>query len=488
MTVTGAGFEAGATLTLPGCTNVTVVAGTTTVSSPTTLTATLNNQYTGAAMTCTATVTNPSVANGGNAAVYATTGALGIEEASTLPPTVTATSATTALVAGAAATIVTFTGIGFSYLSTAKAYKGTSATLLNPGVVLTNTGSNAGTSASFLVSVPATGAAAGPDSVIVTNTSSPAGDSNEFPAAFSVAGPAIASQTPAAIATTSPVGTVVTLTGTGFTNTTTGTFNTGGGTLRGIFQYVSATVMDFVITTPANGVDVATATAPTVTLNQIGAGTTVNSAPFTITVDAAPTITGIAYEVGTGVGVGAKAQVVLISGTGFATGATVGSFVNGNGVADANVAATVVSVNAAGTLITATVAITAPDTNIAVGYTVTNTDGGFVKTSASIGSPIVIQAGPTVTSVAPAAATPSATNAFTITGTGFGTGAVVTATSGGTCGTATVVSATSITVSCTLGAAGTSAISLVVTNANGGSATSAPVLAAATAPVVQGPF
>jgi hypothetical protein len=50
--------------------------------------------------------------------------------------------------------------------------------------------------------------------------------------------------------------------------------------------------------------------------------------------------------------------------------------------------------------------------------------------------------------------------------------------SDGTCGTATVVSATSITVSCTIGAPGTAAVTLSVVNANGGTATSGTILAA----------
>ena len=78
-------------------------------------------------------------------------------------------------------------------------------------------------------------------------------------------------------------------------------------------------------------------------------------------------------------------------------------------------------------------------------------------------------------------ATPASTNAFTITGTGFQTGAIVTLSSDGTCGTATVASATSITVSCTIGAAGTAAVTLSVVNPDGGTATSGTILAAKTA-------
>jgi hypothetical protein len=178
--------------------------------------------------------------------------------------------------------------------------------------------------------------------------------------------------------------------------------------------------------------------------------------------------------------------VVLINGSGFATGVTVGKFVNGNSVADPNVTATVTSINLAGTQITATVAIKAGDTNIADGYTVTNTDGGVAVVPVSL-TALVIGAGPTITSVSPATATPSGTTAFTITGTGFQTGASVAASSDGTCGSATVVSATSITVSCTLGAASATPVTLAVTNVDGGSATSATVLAASAPPAPKGP-
>jgi hypothetical protein len=131
------------------------------------------------------------------------------------------------------------------------------------------------------------------------------------------------------------------------------------------------------------------------------------------------------------------------------------------------------------TQITATVKIAAGDTNTADGYTVTNPDGGTYVVSA-ISYPLTIAAGPTITAVSPAAATQSSTNAFTITGTGFETGVVVSASSDGTCATAVLTGTTSIAVSCTLGAATATPVSLIVTNPDGGSATSAPVLLATT--------
>jgi hypothetical protein len=484
--IAGAGFEPGATLALTnnatfGGTNCVTETGGTVVSSSvtsaTSITATIA-EIGSATGLCDITVHNPTIANGGNNASYILNGALGIGVASTVAPTITATNATTALVTGAAATTVTLTGTGFSQYSSAAAYVGTTA--VAGGVTLSNPAGNTGTAVTFNVSA-ANGATAGPFNVVVSNT---AAASNAFPAAVSVAGPVITSQTPVGLAVGAPVGTVVTLTGTGFTNTTTGTLtHAAGGAIAGIISYVSPTTMNLVLTVSPTNTD--KTTPPTIVLSQIGA---VVSPTFTMKIDAAPLVTTLTYKVGTDVGVGATAQTVYINGSGFATGVTVGSFVNGNSVADPNVTATVTSINLAGTQITATIAIKSPDVNIADGYSVTNTDGGVAKVPATLIA-LVIGAGPTITSVSPATGAPSATTAFTITGTGFQTGASVAASSNGTCGSASVVSATSITVSCTLGAASATPVTLAVTNVDGGSATSAAVLVATPppAPAPTGP-
>ncbi|MGA2432305.1 MAG: IPT/TIG domain-containing protein, partial [Acidimicrobiales bacterium] len=125
----------------------------------------------------------------------------------------------------------------------------------------------------------------------------------------------------------------------------------------------------------------------------------------------------------------------------------------------------------------------ATDTNTLDSFSVVNTDGGTAKSGVV---ELNIQPAPTITSVAPTTASANATTAFTLTGTNFAAGASVSATADGTCGVATVVSATSVTVSCTFGAA-TSAAALTLTNANGGVATSATVLASSTAPAGGAP-
>jgi hypothetical protein len=479
VTIAGAGFEPGALVTLPTCTAGTESVVSSSVVSATSITAVISVLDASTAGICSVNVLNPAVSAGGNGASFLLAGALGIGEASTVAPTVTATSETaaTALIAGAPATTVTFTGTGLSQYSSALAFVGT-GTATQTNVILSNPAGNTGTAVTFNVSDVGTGSVAGPYSVVVKNTSAA---SAAFPAGILVAGPVIASQTPTGIAVGAPVGTVITLTGTGFTTTTNGVAtHAAGGTLAGIVSYVSATSMQLVLTASPNTTDLAT--APTVVLTDVpSAGTSVVSPTFSLKIDAAPTVSGLTYTVGSDVGVGAVAQQVVIHGTGFVTGATVGKFVNGNSVADPDVTATVTSINTAGTAITATIAIAAGDTNIADGYTVTNTDGGTISVPATLTS-LVIGAGPTITSVSPATGTPSGTTAFTITGTGFQTGADVTASSDGTCGSASVVSSTSITVSCTLGAATTTPVTLAVTNVDGGSASSTAVLVATAPP------
>jgi hypothetical protein len=490
VTIAGAGFEPGASIVLAGATCVTETGGgvvSSSVTSATSITAVIAEIGTTAGE-CSVTVKNPLPGAGGNGASYLLAGALGIGEASTVAPTITATNATatSALVPGAAATTVSLTGTGFSQYSQALAFVGTGTAA--GGVTVSNPSGNTGTAITFNVSA-ATGATAGPFNIIVFNNgvtapvnATSAGGSNAFPAAVSVAGPVITSQTPTGLAVGAPAGTVVTLTGTGFTNTTTGAVTDGaGGALAGIISYVSATTMNLVITTSPIAAD--QTNPPSITLHDVANG--VFSPAFTMKIDAAPVVTGLTYAVGTDVGVGATAQAVTINGSGFATGVTVGSFINGNSAADPDVTATVTSINLTGTQIKATIAIKAGDTNLADGYTVTNTDGGVFKVPVSL-TALVIGAGPTITSVSPASGAPSATTAFTITGTGFQTGANVTASSDGTCGSATVASATSITVSCTLGAASATPVTLAVTNVDGGSATSATVLVAS-APVATGP-
>ena len=479
--VTGTTITLSSTSTTPGTTDafsfspVQIVVSTV---APTSITGTITNA-TGLASNTRVSlkVTNPS---SGNGATQTLAGAYGIGEASSAAATVTSTNTPT-LTAGAAATSFVVTGTGLSQYSTITTYVGTSTTNTTTGVTSACTSSTGTTLTCTLTA--ASGSVAGPDSITVTNDTTA---SSAFANAFSVAGPVITSQSPAGIAVGAPIGTVITLTGTGFNNTASGAL-TGGSGLAGVFAYTSPTTATFVVTASPNSTDAtnsAGGTDPTLTLTEtIAAGVTVKSAPYVIAVTHAPIVNAaITYVSGTtGVGAGAAGQTIVINGQYFATGVTIGSFVNSNGVADTNVVATVKSINLAGTQITATVKVPAGDTNLSDGYTVANTDGGSVKVVAFGTGALVINAGPTITSVSPATVTANSTTNFTIVGTGFTSGSVV-STNGtnATCGAATYVSSTQLTATCTFGAAGTTAASLIVTNADGGSATSAAVLAAAT--------
>jgi hypothetical protein len=488
VTITGSGFQSGAVVAT-SCSNVTIVANTTVLNNPNSISfsVTTNGATPGE---CAITVTNPNTGSG-NGAVSTINLGIGAYSSTSAPSITSVTmTPTTPLPVGTGeggsnpvAASMSIVGTGFDPNNgvTLKAYVGTSTTQDN-NITGTCTVGAAGTSMLCSI-VVASGASAGAHSITVTNSGTSGTTSSAFAGAVTIAGPAITAQSPAAIPVNAPIGTVITLTGTGFTNTTSATVNANGNTgLAGIFAVVSPTSATLTVTgspTAASPSNPASIVLSQILVN----GSSVQSSPFYLTISAAPQVTGnITYVTGTtGVGAGATAQKIVINGTGFATGVTVTAFTNAYGVADTNVKATVTSVNTAGTTITATVAVPAGDVNISDGYTVTNTDGGTVKVAAFGTGSLAINAGPTITSVTPATVTANSTSAFTIVGTGFTTGSVVSTTgTNATCGADTFVSATQLTVTCTFGAAGSTAVSLVVTNADGGSATSAAVLAAGT--------
>ena len=497
ITINGGGFQQNATVYL-------YTDGTTVSASPAASDcayATLSNVNIASANSITATLTTAgTLANavcdvyvlnngaGDNGAGFDLAGAVGFGTTpSSVAPVITSSSLTTAaaLNAGDPSSTIVLTGSGFGAANGATlaiAPDGTTTTAATLSGCVAN---GTGTTLTCSLTAGNTGAKTGIAGAYTVSV-----NGGTLANAFTVAGPAITSLAPTALAKGVPVGTVVAITGTGFSNTTTGTVT--GGTpasgLGGVFQYVSATSENFVVTASPTAATAA-ATPATLTVKSVNAnGYTVSSQPGNLAIDGLPSVTSLAYSTtGTsGVGVGATAQKITIGGAGFQAGATVGSFVTAAGVADPNVKATVTAVTAS--LITATIAIAAGDTNTIVGYTVTNPDGGAAKVSAIAPLGLVIDAAPTITAVSPTPVLASSTNAITITGTGFLAGAVVTATSNATCGTTTVVSATSITVSCTFGVAQTTASSLVVTNIDGGSATSAVVLPAAAGPKPRSGF
>ncbi|MHB8379789.1 MAG: beta strand repeat-containing protein [Acidimicrobiales bacterium] len=492
ITINGGGFQQNAAVYL-------YASGTAILASPTASNcpnATLSNVTIATANSITATLTTGAgpltnvvcdvyVLNSGagdNGAGFDLAGAVGFGTApSTVAPVITASSLTTAaaLNAGDPSSTIVLTGSGFG------AANGVTATIAPDGATTTAAtlsgcvANGTGTTLTCSLTPGDTGLKTG-----IAGSFTVSVNGGTLANAFTVAGPAITSLAPSALAIGVPVGTAVAITGTGFSNTTTGTVTPGtpNSNLAGVFQYVSPTSENFVVTGSPTAATAA-ATPATLTVKSVNAnGFTVSSQPGNLAIDGLPSVTSLKYSTAgtSGVGVGATAQGITIGGAGFQAGATVGSFVTAAGVADANVKATVTAVTAS--QITATIAVAAGDKNTIVGYTVTNPDGGAAKISAIAPLGLTIDAAPTITAVTPTPVLASATNAITITGTGFAAGAVVNATSNATCGTTTVVSATSITVSCTFGVAQTTGTSLVVTNVDGGSATSAVVLPASSGP------
>jgi len=487
LTISGNGFESGAAVSFGTCPGLTPVANSTQTTTGGTITTSVTIAAGTSAEQCSVTVTNSGT--GGNGASFVATNGLGIGEASNTPPSITASSLSTAtpIVAGAPSTTVTFTGTGFSPYTVAGATLVGSNSAVDGDAVINTAASacianSSGTSLTCPIVINS-GATAGAHTATLVNDTR----AGYFPSAFIVDGPSVTSSLPASLAIGTPIGTVIALTGTGFNNTSglVGSGITGSTGLAGVLQYSSATAENLVVTASPTSVGVATFSLQTIDAY----GATEVSAPFQLAVGPAPSVSSVTYAAGTsGVGVGATAQTITINGTHFLTGATVTAFTGATGTADTAVTAKVTAVNNLGTQITATIAITSPDTNTIDGFTVTNPDGGVVKALAVAPAGLVIDAAPTVSAVSPASGLASSSNAFTITGTGFKAGAVVSATSDGTCSAATVVSATSITVACTLGAPQATAVSLVVTNLDGGSATSATVLAAATTKPPAKPF
>jgi hypothetical protein len=469
VTINGSGFEAGATASLGTCPGVTFVANSTSVAGDSSATFQVSVAAGTTPVQCGVTVTNTAPGNGASSVAV---NGLGIGEASALSPVITSSSlsGSPGLVAGAPSSAIVFTGEGFSPYTTPLAYSeyGTANTH-DAHATISGCVASGGTSLTCSVAA-ASNTVAGAHTALLENATASASLSN----AFSVAGPTITSASPSGLAAGAPIGTTVALTGTGFTNTLLGTV--GSGPLAGNFDYVSPTLVNFIVTTSPSIAD-ASDTLSVYEVNTYGA--TTYSAPVTLSVGAAPSISSVTYPTGTsGVGVGATSRAVTINGTGLTAGATVTNFVSIGNVADTHVSATVTSVNTAGTQATLSVSVTAGDTSAIDGYVLTNTNGGTVTVIPLAPAGLVLDAAPTITAVSPATPPAASTNTFVVTGSGFVTGAVASLTATGTCAPTTWMSATSLSVVCTLGTSSSSPDALVVTNPDGGSATSAAILAA----------
>ncbi len=201
VTITGAGFESGAVVTLSSC-SATPVGGNgslnteTTVVSSTEITTEIDaNSSTGR---CTVTVQNPAVASGGNnATIGSALGAFATGESAIGGAVITSTSLSPSapvVVDGSTTETLTVTGTGFSSYTTLQAFPGTSSTADGAITFSSYVANSAGTTLTATVAA-GSGAVAGSDGIQAVNTSS---NSATSAAAFTVAGPAVASASPSA--------------------------------------------------------------------------------------------------------------------------------------------------------------------------------------------------------------------------------------------------------------------------------------------------
>ncbi|MGA9673360.1 MAG: IPT/TIG domain-containing protein [Terracidiphilus sp.] len=306
-------------------------------------------------------------------------------------------------------TAVTITGIDFAAGATVM-FGSTAAT--NATVVNSTT-----------ITATAPAGSAGAVTVTVTNSS---GLSGSLGSGFTyVAQPTVTGVSPNSGSTGG--GTSVTITGTNFASGDTVTF---GGTAA--TNVVVASSTSITATTPAG----ATGAVTVAVTNSIGQSGSLTSG-FTYVVE--PTVTAVSPNSG----VVAGGTSVTITGTNFATGATV----------------TFGSAAATNVIVVSSTSITATTPAGAAGAaTVTVTAGGQ---SGSLASGFTYIGQPTVTGVSPNNGPAAGGTAVTITGTHFGSGATVTF--GGTAATnVVVVSSTSITATTPAGSVG--AVTVTVTN------------------------
>ena len=487
VTISGTGFMAGATIALDGiaATGVTLVNGTTmTAMTPAhaagAVSVTVTNldgqsgtqagayAYRAPAPTVTA-ITPPSGGDTGGTAVtiagtnFLAGASVSIGESPATDVTVvnstTITATTAAHVGGVVSVSVTNSdgqiatlGNAFTYIGPAPAITGVTPASgsTDGGTAITIMGSDFAASAQVTIGgTAATGVtvvnsttitattpahAAGLGGVTVTN---PDGQGATIANAFTYIAPAptVTGINPAS--GVSAGGTAVTITGTGFVAGASVTI--GGNTAIDVVVVNSTTIT---ATTPAH----AAATVGIVVTNpDAQSGSLANAFTYTLP---APTVTGVSPTSGPSAG----GTSVAITGTGFVAGARVtlgGTAATGVAVVNANT-------------ITAT---TAAHADGAVSITVTNPDGqaGTLMSAFTYTAPA-----PDVTGVTPAAGPLAGGTSITITGTHFAAGASVSI--GGVPATGvSVINSTTITATTPAHAAGT--VSVIVTNADGQSAT-----------------
>ncbi len=386
VTITGTNFVTGATVTFGTAAATSVV-----VVSSTSITAKTPAGSAGA-VTVTVTVSGQSgsLASG---YTYVTT------------PTVTSVAPNSGSTAGG--TAVTITGTNFATGATV-----TFGTVAATSVVVVS-------STSITAKTPAGSAGA------VTVTVTVSGQSGSLASGYTyVATPTVTSVAPNTGSTGG--GTAVTITGTNFATGATVTFGTAAATSVVVVSSTSITAK-----TPAGS-----AGAVTVTVTVSGqSGSLTNG----FTYAAIPTVTSVAPNSGPVAG----GTAVTITGTNFATGATVtfGTAAATNVVVVSSTSITATTPAGSAGAVTATVTVSGQSGSLANGYTYVGV--------------------PTVTSVSPNSGATTGGTAVTITGTKFATGATVTF---GTAAATNVVVASSTSITATTPAGSAGAVTVTVTN------------------------
>ena len=439
LTVTGTGFQSGATTTFSG-TGITV--NSTTFVNATTLTVNVTIGGSATVGTSTITVTNPDAGSATSGSIFTVNAA----------PTVTAVSPTSRD-AGAVSQSLTVTGTGF--------VSGATTSFSGSNITVNSTTFVSATTLTVNISI-SSGALVGTRAITVTNPDAGNGTSGSI---FTVNGaPTVTAVSP----TSRDAGAVnqnLTITGTNFITGATVAFSTNGITVNST-TFNSATSLSVNISI-ASGATVGTRT---ITVTN-GDGSVVTSGSI-FTVNAAPTVTAVSPS---SRAQGTSNQSLTVTGTNFITGAT------------ATFSATGITVNSTtfvnATSLTVNVTVASNAATGAGTISVLNGDGS----TATSGSIFTVNPPPTATSVSPSSLDQGAiSQALTLTGTGFESGATVLATgSGVTVNSIVFVNSTTLTVTVSVNGGATIASSgFSVTNPDAGTVTSGAIFSVTAAPTV----
>ena len=439
LTVTGTGFQSGATTTFSG-TGITV--NSTTFVNATTLTVNVTIGGSATVGTSTITVTNPDAGSATSGSIFTVNAA----------PTVTAVSPTSRD-AGAVSQSLTVTGTGF--------VSGATTSFSGSNITVNSTTFVNATTLTVNISI-SSGALVGTRAITVTNPDAGNGTSGSI---FTVNGaPTVTAVSP----TSRDAGAVnqnLTITGTNFITGATVAFSTNGITVNST-TFNSATSLSVNISISSG----ATVGTRTITVTN-GDGSVVTSGSI-FTVNAAPTVTAVSPS---SRAQGTSNQSLTVTGTNFITGAT------------ATFSATGITVNSTtfvnATSLTVNVTVASNAATGAGTISVLNGDGS----TATSGSIFTVNPPPTATSVSPSSLDQGAiSQALTLTGTGFESGATVLATgSGVTVNSIVFVNSTTLTVTVSVNGGATIASSgFSVTNPDAGTVTSGAIFSVTAAPTV----